>query len=368
MDNPLFKTIPEKNCDITIKFEPRPYQIEPSNNIFNHLIKNLSCVCSLHTGWGKTWLALWLADKLKLKTLIIVHTKSLMDQWIENIEKYTNKVGGIIKSDKIILNDITVASIQSLCKRDYGDIVNKGFDFTVYDEVHHIPCKLFSSVFFKLSTTYSLGISATVDRVDGLSGVINWFLGETVVNIKSDRYIPEINVIKLNTCDIITPIYSVDGSPNMMAMINKISEINERNNIIVKYCEINADRNILILTHTRTHVEKLSSIIKDSGKYMGGMTIEDLKISNSKRIIIGTYSMASEGYDNPKLDTLIFATPKSNIEQSIGRILRQKNKNDPLVIDIYDDYSMFNSIFTKRQRFYKKNNYNVNIEHIVLQN
>jgi superfamily II DNA or RNA helicase len=87
---------------------------------------------------------------------------------------------------------------------------------------------------------------------------------------------------------------------------------------------------------------------------MGGMTLEQLNDSNKKDIIIGTYNMASEGYDNPRLDTLLLATPKSDVEQAVGRILRKKNENSPLVIDIQDFYSNFTYSNYKRLNFYKK--------------
>ena len=84
-----------------------------------------------------------------------------------------------------------------------------------------------------------------------------------------------------------------------------------------------------------------------------------LQESNKKRIIIATYQIASEGYDNKELDTLVFATPKSNIEQAIGRILRQENVNEPEVIDFVDAWSVFNNLYFSRSRFYKKKKYDI---------
>ena len=69
--------------------------------------------------------------------------------------------------------------------------------------------------------------------------------------------------------------------------------------------------------------------------------------------------MAAEGYDNPALDTLILASPKCNVEQGVGRILRRKNENAALVIDINDCISIFNNWNRKRQLFYKSKKFNV---------
>jgi superfamily II DNA or RNA helicase len=89
------------------------------------------------------------------------------------------------------------------------------------------------------------------------------------------------------------------------------------------------------------------------------MKMEELKKSNECRIIVATYQMASEGYDNPDLDTLILASPKCNVEQSIGRILRKKNINEAVVIDLNDCISIFNNWNKKRQSFYKSRNFKI---------
>ena len=88
------------------------------------------------------------------------------------------------------------------------------------------------------------------------------------------------------------------------------------------------NRKILVLSDRKVHCEYIKGKLNDFsvGIYYGGMKKEDLKKSNECRIIIATYQMASEGYDNPDLDTLILASPKCNVEQAVGRILRKKNK------------------------------------------
>ena len=89
------------------------------------------------------------------------------------------------------------------------------------------------------------------------------------------------------------------------------------------------------------------------------MKQKDLKISETKQIVIATYSMASEGLDIKTLTTLILATPKTDIEQSVGRILRI-NHSSPLIIDIVDTHDLFKKQWLKRRTFYHKNGYTIN--------
>lgn len=340
---------------ININKNPRDYQLEPSRQVLNHILENYSAVCSLYTGWGKTFLALWLASKLGCKTLIVVHTRSLLDQWIVKIKEFTGIDAGIIQQDKVIVDSpICVGIIHSLCIRNYPIDVTQGFGFVVFDEVHHTPSEMFSGVFYKMFIKYSLGLSATLKRADGLSKVINWFLGETVVDIKQITGKPDIQLCPFYPTVPFEEEVMINGKPNRMAMIVNMCNSRERNDFILDIINNNKHRVILVLTQIRNHAEYLHSQLSNSGLYMGGMTLEQLNESNKKDIIIGTYNMASEGYDNPRLDTLILATPKSDVEQAVGRILRKQNENSPLVIDIQDFYSTFTYSNYKRLNFYKR--------------
>jgi superfamily II DNA or RNA helicase len=118
------------------------------------------------------------------------------------------------------------------------------------------------------------------------------------------------------------------------------------------------DTQIMVLGHYKTILTYIYEAIKHRGiatvgYYIGGMKEIDLKKSEGKKIIIATYAMASEGLDIGSLTTLVMATPKSDVIQSIGRILRKKRK-ESLVIDIVDPHIIFQKQYTKRKRFYKK--------------
>jgi predicted helicase len=92
------------------------------------------------------------------------------------------------------------------------------------------------------------------------------------------------------------------------------------------------------------------------------MRIDDLKASESAKIILGTFCMVSEGFDCKCLDTLVLASPKSDVVQSVGRILREeasKRRHIPTVIDIMDGFSIFQKQAMKRLKYYKSQKYHI---------
>ena len=117
----------------------------------------------------------------------------------------------------------------------------------------------------------------------------------------------------------------------------------------------------MVLCHNRSFLTQLHQIIVDRqfcsvGFYVGGMKQDELQKSESKQIVLATYAMASEALDIKTLSTLVMASPKTDITQSVGRILRMKHIN-PIIIDIIDKHSPFQNQWQQRKRYYKKCNY-----------
>jgi superfamily II DNA or RNA helicase len=154
-------------------------------------------------------------------------------------------------------------------------------------------------------------------------------------------------------------------------MITKLCSFEPRSEFILGVIEnemkLNNDQQIMVLAHNKSILSYLYDAIvdrdiagcgKNVGYYLGGMKDVDLKTSESKKIIIATYAMASEGLDIPTLTTLIMATPKTDVCQSVGRILRTKHAH-PLVIDFVDHHDIFKSQWMKRQAYYLKSGYRI---------
>lgn len=370
---PKYFSIPNENTHvlennhvsvkIDINCNPRDYQKTVINDIHKELLKNDSCMACLYTGWGKTFASLYISHLLGVKTLIIVNKESLLEQWKEQIIKFTGIIPGVIQGTKINTDPkICIGMIQSISMKEYINVF-KDFGFTIYDETHHYCSKVFSNVFFKIRTKYNLGLTATINRADKLEYVLEWFLGKIAVNIKLLIIEPEIHIYNFFDYEENTIKFNVNGKINSPASLTNITENKIRTELIIKIIKdmYKHERKILVLTDRKAHCEYLKELLNNFsvGIYYGGMKIEDLKKSNECRIIIATYQMASEGYDNPELDTLILASPKCNVEQAVGRILRKKNNNNAVVVDINDCVSIFNNWNKKRQSFYKSRNFKI---------
>ena len=125
---------------------------------------------------------------------------------------------------------------------------------------------------------------------------------------------------------------------------NKIEKILDDNKAVdIKSLNLKAE-------YLHSEIEKFTIV----GFYVGGMKQKDLKKSESANIILGTYPMSSEGLDIPTLDAAIFSTPKSSIEQSLGRITRKEHGDYAIAFDISDNFSLFPNQLKKRTNVYNR--------------
>tara|TARA_B100001287_G_scaffold272454_1_gene274162 strand:+ start:117 stop:1595 length:1479 start_codon:yes stop_codon:yes gene_type:complete len=362
-----------KKINVKFKGELRPKQKPVVEKYMNHIKTKGSGLLALHTGFGKTCLALNIISRIKLKTIIIVHKEFLLRQWIERIEQFLPdaKVGKIqAKTIDTEGKDIVICMLQSLSMKDYPKEMFKEYGFMIVDEVHHLGAEVFSRAFFKIVTKYALGLSATIKRKDGLTKVIKWFLGDVVCKLErkgEDNVLVKVINYETPDEDFNKVELNFRGQVNYTGMIKKICEFNRRSEFILKVLtdllKENKDQQIMILGHQKKLLKYLHDAIRHRtlatvGYYIGGMKEKDLKISEGKKVIIATYAMAEEGLDIKTLTTLIMATPKVDVTQSVGRILRQKHKQ-AVVVDIVDPHILFQRHFGKRKTFYRKSKFKV---------
>ena len=356
----------------------RDQQLEPVNNFIKAASDPLKRggIISVPCGFGKTIMSVYIACHFQKKTMFVSHKDFLNQQFIETVKQFVpNAKIGIIKQKKVDVEgkDFVVASLQSLAMRDYDINIFKEFGLVIIDEVHHLGAEVFCRAFQKLNVGKILGLSATLNRKDGMRKVFEYYIGKSVYKlIKKDEVNVNVEIHKYfdPNVEYSRNLLLWNGKPNNTGMISNICSFVPRNNYIIdvlkRVLKDEPDRKVLILSERRNQLTALEELIDvfnisdDVGYYVGGMSQKTLDESAKKNIIMATYQMAAEGMNIPSLNTVIFASPISDIQQSVGRILREKpseRKYIPLIIDIWDEFSIFTRKGYTRIKYYKSNNY-----------
>lgn len=378
---------PEKST-MDFKSTLRDYQIPITDKCIEHILKYGGGQLSVPCGRGKTVMAIYIAYKLGLKTLVLTHQSFLQDQWIERIKFFTGEDAGMIRQDivRIENKNIVVGMVQSIGKRDYGDIFNR-FGLIICDECHHYASKYFSQCLSKVGAQYTLGLSATLYRNDGLVRVVNWYLGDVAYKEKmktnNQVVVKMLNFTSKNKLfKESTKMVKGVRLPNCTKMLGNLVDIKSRNSMLINIIDSlrkDPNRKILILSgrklaHLPNLKKEVDALIKkdiDDGKiledecktyfYTGDCSQKErFEAEKNADIIFGTYHMAQEGLDIERLNTIILATPKKDVVQAVGRILRKVlNDGDirPLIIDITDNLSIFPKQALVREKLYNQNDY-----------
>ena len=265
-----------------------------------------------------------------------------------------------------------IAMIQSISMKDYPKEVFRGFGLTVIDECHHIASEVFVQAFQKITSEHMLGLSATPDRKDGLMYVIEWFLGPILYRSESGDKVDDavhVEMYKHEPTDIgfNTMLYNTQGVMNVAGMVNKLADFVPRTDMLVKIIndilEQDPGRQLLVLSDRVQHCKDICAKLdpeKAAILSQGVSASKRAEFCASKRVLIATYSMCKEGFDVATLNTLVMATPRPDIDQIVGRILRTERSTrtiHPLIVDIVD--STFRRQFQARLKLYKDRNYMV---------
>lgn len=352
LDVPFHKG--EDAPSMKFKGELRPHQKEAIESFKGNGVLCLPC------GAGKTATAIAIASKLKRKTIIIVHKEFLANQWRERIAQFCPSASvGLIQGDNWDVDgkDFVLAMIQTLCVREHSPEQFNMFGMVIVDEAHHIGAPAFSKTMFKVGgAQYTLGLTATPERKDGLTCILYWFLGNIFYEMTSVSHVPIVHKIDFD-CEEFKkgPILNKFGKVSMAHMVNQLVEIHERNELILKHVKeaVSRNRRILLLSDRRGHCEwihnKLGSEI--SGLYLGGMKQQDQEEASRKQVIVATFTLAYEGLDIPELDTLFLVTPHSDVKQAVGRIMRS-NTGTKEIFDFVDKWSILTNMYYRRKKMY----------------
>lgn len=359
-----------------------------------HLLTFDHGVLSAATAFGKTVICSYLIAERKVNTLILLQSKDLLEQWVDELNKflsideelpvYKTKSGrekrrdsviGILHGGKNTLTGIIdVAMVGSMySKGKFNNFINS-YGMVLMDECHHCGSNTFIEVMQKVNARYIYGVTATPKRGDNLEKIIHMLLGPI-----RHSYTAKERAIDQGIGHYVYPRYT------------RVLDINEnRNDINGAYALIstNSVRNEMILEDTRACVKEgrtpvILTRYKEQAKYLYDNLQKDadyvfiLYGDNSDKensevrrklkevtreqslILVATGQKIGEGFDYPRLDTLMLASPVSfagRLEQYIGRLNRDyKGKKDVVVYDYVDSHiRVFDNMYSKRLRTYKR--------------
>ena len=350
--------VPRWHHDFVGELRTELHQFEAVSAVLKSIRTTGGAILNLHVGSGKTTCALYIAATLGLKTGILVHKQFLADQFTERIAQHLPgaTVSTVRGDDCDTSGDFVLLSIQTLMSRKYPPSTFENIGFLIVDECHHIVSTVFSTVIFGgLSTRYTLGLSATISRKDGLGHVIPWFLGP-VAYTRSHTDRRDVTVRIVNFKD---PTYADPPKLNRRgdicyaSLISQIVDVPARNGVIIDEITrlVDVGRRVLVLSHRRGHSDTLAKMVRargfDAATYLGGD-----KAAPEALVTCATYALASEGYDDPRLTALVLATPSSDVTQACGRVMRGSGTG-AIIVDIVDHYSVLYPQFVKRRKQYR---------------
>ncbi len=321
------------------------------------------------TGFGKTLLGLKLIDRLKLKTLIIVHRKILLEQWCKFIQEFTDLKEediGIVDADVFVYDKpVTVGMLQTILSRDLTEDFNQSFGLVIVDEASHISAQKWWEVAKKICARYTLGLTG-VKKSNSLYKILEYTLGtKTFTQIKV-KVTGEVDVYPYTFYIGSAQRFDCKYAP---AIISNMIVNNQHFNMflakILKYY-VTQNRYVLIVTTRVKHAELLYKLCQG----MFPNKLFQLLIGGVTKIeyvdgYVGTMQYIAEGINIPHIDTLILTLPVAGIKQVCGRLFRNLDKKTIKIVDVYlktfPALKVFDEMFIKRKQAYKNWDMNINL-------
>ena len=326
---------------------------------------------------GKTLMGLDIVSRLDTPALILVHKEDLAEQWHTTARTFfPGSIGGHVQGDTWYYSGChyVTALFQTIFSRrdslppDFLEC----FGVSLFDEGHKVSCRTFEEVVRILPAKYRLGVSATWRRSDGLECIWNWHIGEIEWVVQVSSLVGEYVIIPWKTC-LTDSVFRSGTMVNHSQWVSSIGSNIAYNQWLASsiVSGASAGRRVLVVSDRTSQLTDLHSRIQHLspcttvGMYVGsyldlsGKSVkssrEDLRIAKGCDVILATYGMMLEGTDIPALDTLVFATPRVEIEQVVGRIQRRfEGKKGLLIVDPVFQTPYLTRLSLKRIKLYKK--------------
>ena len=367
----------------TFQGQLRPEQKTAADALLAHDMGVLSAT----TAFGKTVVAAWLIAERRVNTLVLVHRRQLLEQWVERLSTFLGlppvAIGRIGGGRSRPTGSLDVAVIQSLCRK--GAVSDRVAEYgqLVVDECHHLSARSFEQVVRRAKAKYVLGLSATVARQDGHHPIVLMQCGPVRHRDDTKRRAaahPFRHAVHVRPT-LFRPLKAAhqDARTEFHDLYEELADDEARNRLI---CDdvvqaVGEDRSPLVLTERNAHLDCLASRLSAAVRHLvvlrGGMRKQQIRATldrlaaipeDESRLLLATGRYAGEGFDDARLDTLFLTLPVSwrgTIAQYVGRLHRlHHHKREVRVYDYADlNVPMLARMFDRRCRGYEAAGYTV---------
>jgi superfamily II DNA or RNA helicase len=318
-------------------------------------------------GTGKTEIATAFAARACTRTLVLVHTEDILQQWVARIEKNIPELRGkvgVIRGKECKIGQITVATVQTLNKsyleRGAGWWAQWGA--LIADEAHHVSAPSWEAVINACPAYYRFGFTASATRADGMHPSMRFIIGPVIHRQKFS------SPVKLAVKPQKTNFRVRYGGPfDWGPLLNKLVTNDERNQQIAKVAdaEIKQGNSVLVLSRRIEHLERIGQAMSEDSEILTGKRsakdrrrILDSFRAGEIKCLLAT-QLADEALDVPRLNRVLLTFPgkhEGRIIQQIGRAIRTHPEKQDAVIHDFVDYRMgvLRRQWNQRKRTYKK--------------
>lgn len=343
------------------------------------LAKHDTGVLHAPTAFGKTVAAIGLIHRRKVNTLILVHSRQLLDQWKERLTAFLDgcDVGLIGGGKRKPTGQVDIATYQSLINRKDNSVAPLLYDYgqVIIDECHHISAPNYERLLNEVHAKYILGITATPHRQDGHQPIIFMQAGPIrhVVANEGNKFIQQVKLSRLQF-ELPLELRGEEGRSHIADVYRWLMNDDKRNALIISdiLSVVAQQRHPIILTERREHAELLGELLLENGISFvflrGAMSAKERALSmaalDDTQVIVATGKYIGEGFDLPKLDTLFLVLPiswKGSLVQYVGRIQRQFEGKDKVIVFDYLDSAlpMLQRMYQKRAKGYAAMGYTI---------
>jgi superfamily II DNA or RNA helicase len=353
---------PTHSAASTIIF--KPYQEEA----LNKMVEKNQGILTAPPGTGKTIIGIELILKQRQKSLVLVHTKALLQQWSDRIEQFTGMIPGRINADQYDIKSVTIATVQTLNRSLERAFFNQ-FGFVLLDEAHHCPAQTFRDLICRIPARYRYGLTATPERQDGLTFLLHAVLGSTVYALKKDGLFLSGDILRPHVKAIHTGFH-MPNIADYATLIETVTHNNDRNSLIIQQVKDESEKGhyCLALSERISHAIRLHTMFRErsslkaaciTGTHSEKQRSENIAAVNDGSVhALFATKIADEGLDVRRLDRLFLTCPfraTNKLNQQIGRIMRVfPGKKDCIVFDFVDSLNSLaaSQYFTRREEVY----------------